>query len=125
MRCSKWFNARQTRAVRDFCVSHGPQGLFGLLLLADRAENSESQATLGRSGRRQHDHFAIEMSEAEARKLYEALHRKFGKRKGEEEEASHVTPSGLATAWAAAQQGQSSRDSLYRFITSNETNPKR
>ena len=78
MRCSKWFNARQTRTVRDFCVSLGPEGLVGLSLLADRAENSESQATLGRSGRRQQDHFAIEMSEAEARKLYEALHRKFG-----------------------------------------------
>lgn len=29
-------------------------------------------------------------------------------------EASHDTPAGLATAWAAAQQAQASRDSLYK-----------
>lgn len=43
-------------------------------------------------------------------------------RNGAQGEASHDTTSGLATAWAAAQKGQSSRDSIYRFITAN---PKR
>ena len=77
MRCSKGFNSRQKRVIRDFSISHNSDGTIGLSLLADRAENAEAQAVRVRNGRRMFDRFEIEMAEAEARRLYANLHRKF------------------------------------------------
>jgi hypothetical protein len=76
MRCSKKFNSRERRAVRDFCISHNSKEIT-LALIADRAANETAQAFRVRSGRKLFDSFEIEMTEDDARRLHAILHRKF------------------------------------------------
>lgn len=109
MRSSKGFNSRQMRVVRDFCVSNIADGQVSLFFLADRAQNAEAQAARVRSGRRQFDRFAIEMTEDEARRLYAFLHRKF---QGSElaREAVRGAAEGFGRGVAAALFGPSAAD---------------
>jgi len=76
MRCSKKFNSRERRAVREFGVSHNSDGIT-LALIADRAANETAQSFRARSGRKLFDHFEIEMTEDDAKRLHAILHRKF------------------------------------------------
>lgn len=76
--CSKAFNSRTKRAVKDFSVSTlgGSRGIE-IVLLSERAENAEAQQQRIRQGRRIYDHFVIEMSDGDAERLYSILHRKY------------------------------------------------
>lgn len=67
MRSSKAFNSRQTREIQHFAVIHQDGGAISLNLAAPRE----------RPGRRSFDRFVIEMDEAEAKRLYLILGRKF------------------------------------------------
>ncbi len=77
IRSSTGFNSRKTREIKFFAVSHKPDGRIDLSVLAERAANADAQLVRVSTGLKAFDRFTIDMSEADARRLYEILHRKF------------------------------------------------
>lgn len=77
IRSSTGFNSRKTREIKFFAVSHKPDGRIDLSVVAERASNADAQLARLCNGQKAFDRFTIEMPEADARRLYEILHRKF------------------------------------------------
>lgn len=67
MRSSKAFNSRQMRAIESFAVSHQDGGGVSVVLLARKE----------RPARRSFDRFFLDLDEADAKRHYLILGRKF------------------------------------------------
>ncbi len=81
--CSRAFNSRTMRAVKDFSVSTlGSNRGIEFVLLSERAADPEAQKLRIRQGRRVYDHFVIEMSDEVAKRVYAILHRKYERQDG-------------------------------------------